>query len=164
MRCGRSDFGVARHDQPDTERGKPRIDEREAALRLSQRNRSIAPECGRDHVIIRHVANDDVCAQLVHRQPLGEFARPFAARLEEIALTRPHDEEVEQDLALRRQQTGIESGRRVEQRHLVGDEPTEQLFRIRTGHRHRAAIRQDRNLAHGSRLTRFTPLPGDDRR
>ncbi len=50
------------------------------------------------------------------------------------------DEEVEEDLALRAQEPGMNRGRDAEQRHVVGDNALQELAGIVASHRDDAAV------------------------
>jgi len=110
-RCESGVGGSCIHDDPLTECRQARIRDHISARDLDRRNGRAAP-CRRDDEALRHVADLDRRTQLVHRKPLRQRTGMIAHRVEQEPALGLHDDEIEQDLALRREQ------RRVERRRI----------------------------------------------
>src|SRR5204863_2258667 len=101
----------------------------------------------RQHPIVAAgVADVDLGAQLVEIETLCQVDSLVADGLEQKAAAGLHDEEVEQDLALRGQQRGVDGGLRRQQVHVVADDPLQQLLGVLACDAHDASVRKQRDL------------------
>ena len=148
--------GAGRDDAAIAERRKARIGGDDA---IEQRG-AVATPCGDDDPLLRQVCEVDLRAQPEQAEPLEE-GRDLAARhVEEVALAVVEGDEVEQQLALRRQQAGehgasgagladirrhqvVEEGVGVLARH-GDDAPSRQFGNPAVGHRAVPALARDR--------------------
>ena len=103
----------------------------------------VAPE-GRDGAIGAHVSDRDLGAQLVEAKPLGEIGRLRRRAVDEIggllAARRAHDDHVEQDLALRREQRRVARFAWGQPLDVIGQQALQKGGRILAAHGKDAAI------------------------
>ena len=107
---------------------------------------------GDDAVVGAFVGDVDLGAQLVETQPLGELGglarRRSRARSRARRAGQPDDEEIEQDLALRRQQGGVARLVRRKLFDVVGDHALQQRRRVGAGDPDDSAIAEPNRLSH----------------
>ena len=97
----------------------------------------------------RHILRRDLGTQHVHPQSLDEAIGQLPARLQqEGALVPRHarHEELEQHLALRRQQGRVHRGLPCEQIEVGSDGAVQEFLRVGAGHAHDAAVGEERHL------------------
>jgi len=131
-------------DDPAAERGEAWIDD----VDLGTRHRAgVAVEQRVDRDIVA-LGEADVGAQAVEHEPADEVveARGFDVEPERVAVG--EHQEIEQVLALRRQQRGVERGRLGQLVQVVADQTLQQLRRIATADLQHAAVAQSRPARH----------------
>jgi hypothetical protein len=94
----------------------------------------------------RRVGDRNVSAKLIHRQPLYEVAGFRACDVEQVSVSTPNDEKVEQDFALRRQQPRMSCFTFVKALNVVGNQALQQFFAVASCHADDAAIGKSRYL------------------
>ncbi len=101
-----TEFGgtcALRQERTVAERGQPRIRIDDGATRL----RRLAAPTGRD--LARRIGADlDRCAEPVEREPFQKLFFLLARQIGEEAVPLGHEEEIEQDLTLRREEAGMD--------------------------------------------------------
>ena len=75
---------------------------------------------------------------------LARLGSLVSRRLQQKSVAAPGNEEFEQDLALGREQRGVNGGLLGQQLHVAGDDALQQLFGIRAGNAHDAAVGKQR--------------------
>ena len=129
--------------------------------RVGERIRALDPARGVPRVVAEHRVDRvgdrrvdrHVGAQLVHRQPLHQVGRPVRLHIQQQGVVQLGDEEIEQILALRGQQSGVNRGPGRDPVDVVGDQPLQERPGVRAGNRQHATIFQPyrtRLIRHGS--------------
>ena len=130
---------VGRGDDPPAERRQARIGRGNAVDVMH----TLRPPDGQHLVVGGDVLDRDLGSELVEAEALDEIGGHRARQIEEEAVAVAHHDEVEQDLALRRQQAGEDrlsgAGAADIGRHQI----VEELLRLRPADRHHAAALKD---------------------
>ena len=115
-----------RHQNPPAERGIARIGERQIGL-----HGGIAVPCREHAETVGQIFDRDLGAQLVETELVGEALRQRARAIDQEAAAMAGggfgDQEIHDDLALRRQQGAKPAEAGPQQRHVRGDEAVEKV-------------------------------------
>lgn len=94
---------------------------------------ALGPE-GCDDEAVGAVGEGDVCAQAVEGQAFGEIGHGVLGNVDQEAVGRAEEEEVEQDLALGREEAGVNGAAIAEAGKRIGHEAVKEACGVRAGH------------------------------
>ena len=141
--------GLPRQQRPRAQSGQTRIDEHEALFEHARRARALRQVEQRGHLVADQGGNGeagadvlevDLGAQAIHQQPAEQLLEAREFRLEQQLRGFLGDEEIEQELALRRQQGAVTRLILANPRNVVAGQSLEKRTCIAAAHREHAAV------------------------